>query len=244
MSETKVVLITGAAKRVGAAIARLLHQQGMNVIIHYHASSASALQLAEELNQVRKNSAATLTADLNQIAACENLITQAEKIWQRLDVLVNNASRFYPTPLGRVTLDQWQDLFASNLQAPFFLAQTAAPFLKKQRGCIVNITDIHAEKPLKKYPVYSMTKAALLMMTKSLAKELAPEIRVNAVAPGAVCWPGGENELNDEIKNKIVAQTLLKKAGTTKDIAKAVWFYIDNDYITGQTLAVDGGRGI
>lgn len=243
MSENKVALITGAAKRVGAAIARLLHQQGMNIIIHYHTSHDAASQLVQELNAKRENSATMLAADLNQINECENLIKQAEKIWQRLDVLVNNASRFYPTLFGEVEQAQWQDLFASNLQAPFFLAQMTAPFLKKQRGCIINVTDIHAEKPLKNYAVYCLTKAGLSMLTKVLAKELAPEIRVNAVAPGAVCWPEGVNELTDEMKHKIVEQTLLKRAGTAQDIAKAVKFFIDNDYITGQSLAVDGGRG-
>ena len=241
----QVVLITGAARRVGAEIARLLHSHGLNILIHYNTSETAAQQLAAELNQQRTDSAAIVKADLNDFENYQKLILQSHKIWQRLDILINNASRFYPTPVGTVNEQQWQDLFASNLQAPFFLSQAAAPFLKNQQGCIINIADIHANKPLKSYPIYCMAKAGLVMMTKALAKELAPEIRVNAIAPGAVLWPEETNELDQKAKDNIIAQTLLKRPGSPQDIAKAVWFLInDAPYITGQVLAVDGGRTV
>lgn len=245
MSDSKVVLITGAARRVGAEIARWLHVRGMNVIIHYQTSKKEAEALVQTLNNNRKNSAAMLMADLNEIAQCEQLIENAQKIWQRLDVLVNNASRFYPSPLGKITNEQWQDLMGSNLQAPFFLAQAAAQYLRPQRGCIINIADIHADKPLKNYSVYCIAKAGLVMLTKTLAKEFAPDIRVNAIAPGAILWPEVENELTAERKNKIVNATLLKRAGMPQDIAKVVNFLInDGTYMTGQILTVDGGRSL
>ena len=239
----KVALITGAARRIGATIARYLHAQGMNVIIHYYQSELAAKRLQEDLNAIRSDSATILKADLNQIKALPALIGAAHNIWQRLDVLINNASRFYPTPVGSVTELQWDDLFASNLKAPFFLAQAAAPYLRQQQGCIINIADIHGERPLESYPVYSCAKAGLIMLTKALAKELGPDIRVNAVAPGAILWPEHENELVDTKKNQILKKTALKRQGDAEDIAKAVWFFIENaGYVTGQVMAVDGGR--
>lgn len=241
--QTKVALITGAARRVGAVIARTLHAKGMNVIIHYDKSKAEALQLYETLNAQRPNSAAVLAAELTQSNACVTLINAAHKIWGGLDVLVNNASRFYPTKINEVSDEQWLDLIDSNLKAPFFLAQAAANYLRASYGCIVNIADIHGAKPLKDYSVYSISKAGLIMLTQSLAKELGPEVRVNAVAPGAVMWPEAENELTTTTKQKIIDSTALKRAGTPQDIAKAVWFFIaEADYITGQFLGVDGGR--
>jgi pteridine reductase len=241
--QTKVALITGAARRIGATIARTLHAKGMNVIIHYCTAETEAAKLCDELNAQRQNSATILAAELTQSHACEKLINSAHEIWGRLDVLVNNASRFYPTKMNNVTDQQWLDLIDSNLKAPFFLAQAAANFLRTSKGCIVNIADIHGEKPLKDYSVYSISKAGLIMLTKSLAKELAPEIRVNAVAPGAVLWPEEENELAAATKLKIIDSTALKRAGRAEDVAKAVWFFIaEADYVTGQFLGVDGGR--
>jgi pteridine reductase len=236
----KVVLVTGAAHRVGAAIATLLHGEGMRVIIHYRHSADAAKSLANELNQKRENTAAAVCGDLGDDTAYQGIIDQAAAIWGRLDVLVNNASSFYPTEVGSVTLEQWDDLFASNLKAPFFLSQAAAPYLKTGHGVIVNIVDIHADKPLKGYPVYCMAKAGLVMMTKSLARELGGEIRVVAIAPGAILWPEGLDEL---AKEEIVSKTALKRKGDPLDIAKAALYLVrDADYVTGQVLAVDGGR--
>ena len=241
--QTKVALITGAARRVGAVIARTLHAKGMNVIIHYDKSKVEALQLCETLNAQRPNSAAVLAAKLTESNACATLVNAAHKIWGRLDTLVNNASRFYPTKINEVSNEQWLDLIDSNLKAPFFLAQAAANYLRTSHGCIINIADIHGAKPLKDYSVYSISKAGLIMLTQSLAKELGPEIRVNTVAPGAVMWPEAENELTATTKQKIIDSAALKRAGTPEDIAKAVWFFIaEADYITGQFLGVDGGR--
>lgn len=243
MQNSKVVLITGAGRRIGAAVARFLHAHGMNVVIHYRSATNEAKQLNAELNANRKNSAIAIKADLNTVPHCEKLIKQAQQFWQRLDVLVNNASQFYPTSVGEVKEAQWNELMNSNLKSAFFLSQAAAPFIAKQQGAIINITDIHAATPLKNYPVYCIAKAGLEMLTKSLAKELAPAVRVNAVAPGSILWPEHENELHDSIKKKIIENTALKRQGNADDIAKAVWFLIhDANYVTGQTLRVDGGR--
>lgn len=240
---TKVALITGAARRVGAEIARYLHAQNTNVIIHYHRSHDEASQLAQELNLLRPASAAVLALDLNQTDQLPDLIQRAADIWGRLDVLVNNASSFYPTPIGHITHSQWDDLFASNLKAPLFLSQAAAPYLAQHSGCIVNITDIHAEKPFKDYVVYCLAKAGLAMLTKVLARELAPKIRVNAVAPGTIIWPEGVSELNATQQEKILQKIPLERQGSPLDIAKAVAFFVDDaPYITGQILAIDGGR--
>lgn len=234
----KVALITGAARRVGAEVARYLHTQGMNVIIHYLTSVKEAEQLAETLNAQRPNSAAILAADLNQHEQVEKLAQEACLIWGRLDVLVNNASRYYPTPIGTATEQQWDDLFANNLKAPFFLSQACATALKNQQGCIVNIADINATRPRSNYPIYCAAKGGLVTLTRALALDLAPTIRVNAVAPGPVLWPEGEAE---DRKAKVISEIALNRLGAPIDIAKAVWFFIHNaDFITGQVLSVDG----
>jgi len=239
----KVALITGAAHRVGAAIARALHGEGMNVIVHYRNSRASAERLQHELIAQRPGSALLIQADLLNTAGLPNLIRQAHNWQGRLDALVNNASGFYPTPAADVTEAQWDELLGSNLKAPFFLAQAAAPYLRRQRGAIVNIADIHAERPLKGYPVYSIAKSGLVMLTKALARELAPEIRVNAVAPGAILWP--EHDADEETRKHIVARTALKRQGDPHDVARAVVFLIkEAEYMTGQVLTVDGGRSL
>ncbi len=239
----KVALVTGGARRIGAAIVRNLHSQGMNVVIHHHISTAAAKELEHELNLERPNSALALQTDLHQLDALPQLIAQATAAWQRLDVLINNASNFYPTPIADTNQSQWQDLMAINLAAPFFLAQAAVPELMKQHGGIINITAIHAERPLKNYPVYNIAKAGLAMMTKTLARELAPQVRVNAVAPGVIIWPEANNEIEIATQQKILERIPLKHLGNPEDIAKAVWFLVnDADYMTGQTITVDGGR--
>ncbi len=236
----KVVLITGAAHRVGATIARTLHAAGMKVIIHYRSSRAAAQALADELNGQRAASAALVSGELADTATLGDLITQSCAHFGRLDALINNASSFYPTPVGTVNEKQWDDLFASNLKAPFFLAQAAAPELKKRHGVIINIVDIHSERPLKGYPVYCMAKAGLVMLTKTLARELGPDIRVNAVAPGAILWPEG---IDEQTKSDIVERTALKRRGDPGDIAGAILYLIrEAHYTTGQVLTIDGGR--
>jgi len=236
----KVALITGAARRLGAATVRLLHSQGMNIVLHYRASRDDAHALQEELNAKRENSIILIQADLMQTSKIASTVKQAIKAWGRLDVLVNNASGFYPTPLGEVDEKEWEYLIGSNLKAPFFLCQAAAEQLRQQHGCVVNIVDVHAERPLKGYPVYSIAKAGLVMLTRSLARELGPEVRVNGVAPGAILWP---DDMDDVTKQRIVSRTALKTQGTPDDIAGTVLFLIrDADYITGQILTVDGGR--
>lgn len=242
----KSVLITGAARRVGAVIAQVLHDAGANIIIHCRNSRQQAEVLAQQFNQQRDNSAIVLSADLSQIDRLPQLIKQAHAQWQRLDVVINNASTFYPSVIGEVDEAHWQDLMDSNLRAPFFLSQAAAPYLKATHGSIINIVDIHADKPLAGHPVYCMAKAGLVMMTKSLACELGPEVRVNAVAPGAILWPEAElgaAELTQQQKQRIVDKTFLKRQGKPQDIAAAILYFIrDAEYVTGQILAVDGGR--
>jgi pteridine reductase len=210
---------------------------------HYNASEEAAQVLAEELNRKRKGSAVALRADLLEPESEKALVNQAVKAWGRLDALVNNASRFYRTELGKVTEYSWNDLISSNLKAPFFLSQAAAPHLAAQHGCIINITDINADRPLKSYSVYCISKAGLSAMTAILAKELGPNIRVNAVAPGSVMWPEGSNSMSEEEKRITIERTPLLRHGEPLDIAKAVLFFVrDADYVTGQILAVDGGR--
>lgn len=241
-ANNKVVLITGAAHRIGATTAKLLHQHGMNIVLHYRGSRDKAQAVQKELNAARENSVIIIQADLHITNGLPALIEESIKAWGRLDVLINNASSFYPTTIGKATEEQWDDLVGSNLKAPFFLSQAAAPHLKKTNGCIVNIVDIHAERPLKTFPIYSMAKAGLVMMTKSLACELGPEIRVNAVAPGAILWP--EN-LDEVAKQRIVSRTFLKRQGEPNDISKTILYLIkDADYVTGQIIAVDGGRSL
>jgi pteridine reductase len=237
----KTVLITGAAKRIGAACARLLHSRGYNVFLHYRSSQVAALALCQELNLLRANSAAAMQADLLDMKALQALAEAACKTWNGIDVLINNASTFYPSPFASVTEQQWDELMTSNLKAPFFLIQILSEKLAETKGCIVNIVDIHAERGLPDYPVYSLAKAGLLSVTKILAKELAPAIRVNAVAPGAIAWP--EQDLSESSKAEILARIPLKRSGELSDIAKAVLFLVnDADYITGQVITVDGGR--
>lgn len=237
-----MVLVTGSARRVGAVIVRALHQAGYRVIIHYHHSQDEARALADSLNQHRAHSVATLAADLNNFAEYAPLINQAQKIWQRLDVLVNNASSFFSTPVGATTEAQWQDLMNTNLKAPYFLAQAAAEHLAARQGCIINIADIHGKRPLKNYPVYSIAKAGLIMLTQALARELAPNIRVNAVAPGITLLP--EKKYAESVITELRNRTLLKRFAQPEDIAQTVLFLMQQPNITGQTLAVDAGRSI
>lgn len=237
----KVALITGAAHRIGAELARQLHAAGMNILLHYRHSRERAETLAAELNQMRQDSVVPVQADLLDISALPALVEAARRHWQRLDVLVNNASTFYPTPLGSAGEAQWDDLMGSNLKAPFFLAQAAADELTRNEGCIINIVDIHAHRPMKGYPIYSAAKAGLAMLTMALARELGPQVRVNGVAPGAILWP--EHEMSDSDKQTILDRTALKRQGAPADIARTALFLIrDADYISGQIINVDGGR--
>jgi pteridine reductase len=239
----QVVLITGGARRVGAEIARTLHSAGANVLIHYRSSAAAAIALADHFNQVRPRSAAIYAAHLLTAEAPEKLVAMTLKEFGRLDILINNASSFYATPVGFITLPQWDDLIGSNLKAPLFLSQAAAPWLRAQRGLIINMIDIHAFRPLKAHPVYSAAKAGLAMLTRALARELGPEIRVNGIAPGPVLWP--EGDMDDGLKREIIDKTALKRHGTPADVARTALFLAqDAPYITGQIIAVDGGRSI
>ena len=243
MTQTPVVLVTGAARRVGAEIVRSLHEAGARVAIHYRSSAAAANELAARLNAARADSAATFAADLLDIAALPRLVEGVVAHFGRLDALVNNASSFYATKVGAVDTAAWDDLIGSNLKAPLFLSQAATPQLDRAGGCIVNITDIHAERPLKGYPVYCAAKAGLLGLTRALALELGPRVRVNAVAPGPIEWPQGTNDFPPEARTAIIAHTLLKRVGSPADIAQAVKFLIfDAPYVTGQVINVDGGR--
>lgn len=240
-SARPVALITGAARRIGAGIARSLHAAGYDLALHYRNSSAEMQMLAAELEAARPDSTLTLQADLAEFDRLPELIARTIGRYGRLDALVNNASTFRSTPLGTITPAQWDELFASNARAPFFLAQAAAPHLKAARGAIVNLVDIYAERPLRGHTVYCMAKAALAMATKSLALELAPEVRVNAIAPGAILW--AENETSDAKKDAMLARTPLGRTGTPEEIAEAVrWLVQDARYTTGQILRVDGGR--
>lgn len=236
-----VALITGSARRVGAVIAKTLHSAGFSVIIHYRHSKSEAIVLRDSLNAIRENSAAIAQADLDDPNTYQTLITHAHNQWNRLDLLVNNASTFTPTPIGNIDFATWDRLLNSNLKAPFFLSQTAMPFLKKNNGSIINITDVHTEQSMKRYPVYSIAKAGLRMLTKALALECAP-VRVNAVAPGNVIWPEHENTLSDAEKQHILSKTLLKRQITPEEIAQAVLFLATQSAITAQTIVVDGGR--
>jgi pteridine reductase len=243
--QDKVVLITGGAKRVGASICRLLHASGANLMIHYRSSTGEARALQSELNLQRSNSAAIIQGDLLNLAVLPSLVQETISHFGRLDVLINNASSYYATEIGEIGDDQWEDLIGSNLKAPLFLSQAAAPELRKQHGCIVNITDMHVERPKKGYIVYSMAKAGLVTMTKSLAHELGPDVRVNAVAPGPVMWPEDNPQFDEVYRQRVISQTLLKRIGEGNDVAKAVRFLIeDAPFITGQVIAVDGGRSL
>ncbi len=242
MSIAQVILITGAARRVGATIARCLHAQGFDVALHYRSSEADAQALAESLNRIRGGSATLVAGDLSRPGEPERVAEQVMRQHKRLDGLVNNASSFFPTPIGRVDDRAWDDLIGSNLRGPLFLSQALASELVATRGAIVNIVDIHAERPLRGYPLYSAAKAGLLGLTRALALELAPHVRVNGVSPGAIEWPE-DGQFAPEEQREIIAHTLLKRAGSPQDIAKAVRFFmLDAPYVTGQILAVDGGR--
>ncbi len=240
----KVVLITGGGKRVGAAICRRLHASGANLMLHYRKSAGEARLLSAELNHVRASSVALIQADLLETAKLPSLVEQTLQTFGRLDGLVNNASSFFATPLGEIEIADFDDLIGTNLKAPLFLSQAAAPALRRAQGAIVNIADIHAERPLKNYVVYSVAKAALVGLTRSLAREMAPEVRVNAVAPGPVLWP--EDESFDELsRQRIISHTPLRREGTPEDIAGAVHFLLaDARYVTGETISVDGGRHV
>lgn len=243
LNNSPVVLITGAARRIGAVVAAQLHGAGMNVIIHYHRSASEAQALADQLNHLRTDSAIALQADLLNESDLAMLVERAATQWNRLDALVNNASSFYPTPFGQINDEGWTDLMGSNLKAPIWLTQAAAPLLKAQHGCIVNMIDVHAERPLKNHPVYCAAKAGLASFTKSAAKDLGPEIRVNGVAPGSILWP--EQSSGTTTQADILERTALKRSGTAEDIAKTIQFLIlDAPYITGQIIAVDGGRSL
>lgn len=238
-----VVLITGGARRIGAATARRLHSKGWRIIVHYRRSGAEADRLVDALNHQRADSAVALAADLTQTSELEALAQRAINHWQRLDALVNNASTFYPTPVGSATEQQWDDLIGSNLKAPFFLAQRLADALTSATGAIINIADIHAQRPLKQHTLYCIAKAGNVMLTKSLARELAPAVRVNGVAPGAILWPEDNAELSAAAKAEIIDKIALKRAGAAEDIARTIDFLLnDAPYITGQIIAVDGGR--
>lgn len=237
----KNVLITGGAKRIGAACARLLHEQGCNILLHFKSSKKEAEQLCNEFNLNRPDSAMLIQGNLQDMQELESVANAASSSWGGLDVLINNASSFYPTPVASATEEQWDDLLGSNLKAPFFLIKALSDSLASRQGCIINIADIHAERGLPGYPVYSIAKAGLVAMTKILAKELGPSIRVNAVAPGAILWP--EAGLSEQDKNEILQRIPLKRNGSALDIGKAALYLIrDADYVTGQILTVDGGR--
>ena len=238
----KTVLVTGAAKRVGSSIARELHATGANVMVHYRSAQAAAETLAAELNAQRPGSARCQQANLLDMDSLTRLVGSTILAFGGLDALVNNASSFFATPFGAIDLADWDDLIGSNLKAPLFLTQAAAPYLKARRGAVVNITDIHAERPLAGYSLYSTAKAGLLGLTRALAIEMAPEVRVNAVAPGAILWPD-DSILDAEARDKIVAHTLLQRAGSPEDVARAVRFLLDDaSYVTGQVINIDGGR--
>jgi pteridine reductase len=243
--QKKTVLVTGGARRVGAAICRRLHAAGANVMIHYRASAADARALVKALNALRKGSAACVNGDLLQSETPRALVAACIAEFGRLDVLVNNASSFYATPVGKMNEGAWNDLIGSNLKAPLFIAQAAAAELKKRRGSIVNIVDIHAEFPLKDYVIYSVAKGGLAALTRSLARELAPAVRVNGVSPGPIMWPDAAIWKSAKTRKNILDCTLLKRVGEPDDIARAVEFLVASaPYVTGQIIAVDGGRSI
>jgi pteridine reductase len=238
----KTALITGAAKRIGAQTARTLHQNGANIIIHYASSSQQAEALADELNQIRPTSARIVQADLLNINEIQQLTEQAANCFDGLDILVNNASTFYPTPLGQISEDNWNDLMGTNLKAALFLSQACHPALKKSHGCIINMLDIHARSPLKDHLVYSCAKAAKVMLTRSLALEMGPEVRVNGVSPGVILWPENNSEMDASVQQKMINEIPLKRNGQPQDIAETILFLATNDYVNGQIIAIDGGK--
>lgn len=237
----KVALVTGSARRIGAVTVRALHQAGATVVVHYRNSSEAAESLSEALNALRPDSCYLQQAELSDVDQLSRMVANIVQEIGRLDILINNASSFFATPLGEITEEHWDNLMASNLKAPLFLSQAAAPELIKNKGCIVNMADIHGIKPLVNHVVYSSAKAGLVMLTQSLAQELGPNVRVNGIAPGAILWP--ENDISNNQQSAILDKTCLKREGTPEDIAKAILFLVaDADYITGHIIPVDGGR--
>jgi pteridine reductase len=243
MSSTRTALVTGAAARIGAATAELLHQRGCDVILHYNSNREGAEQLAGRLNSNRRKSAFPVQSDLSSPAGVDHLAEKARSIFERLDLLVNNASRFYTTPVGETLAWQWEDLLNSNLRGPYFLVQALLGELRTAGGSVINIIDVHAERPMRDHAVYCISKAGLAMMTKALAKELGPSIRVNGVSPGAILWPS--KEPGSAEKQSILERTSMRRLGNPGDIASAVaYLALDAPYVTGQILAVDGGRSL
>ena len=241
--EGKVAVITGGARRIGACIARILHREGMKLVIHYHESADAARELQAELHHHRSDSVLLVGTDLLDPAKLEKLVSQATTEFGQLDALVNNASSFYPTPIGQTTDKQWEELIGVNLKAPYFLSQAAAGALIETNGCIINLVDIYAERPLKNYPVYNVAKAGLIGLTRTLARELGPEVRVNAVSPGAILWP--EGDVDEIAERRLISRPPLKRTGTPTDIAQTVLFLVrDAEFLTGQIVNVDGGRSI
>jgi pteridine reductase len=239
----KWALVTGGARRVGARVAERLHEAGSNVVVHFRNSEEEAQSLADRLNGHRKNSAILVRGDLHETQRLPAMITEVTDKTGRLDILINNASSFYPTPLGSITEAHWNDLVGSNLKAPVFLSQAAWPFLRESRGVIINIVDIHARRPLRNHIVYGAAKSGLEMLTRSLAREMAPEVRVNAVSPGAILWP--EEGMNPDLQQKIVKETPLRRSGSPDDIADCILYLVrDATFVTGQNIAVDGGRSL
>lgn len=238
----KTALVTGAANRIGAQIARTLHQNGANLIIHYRNSSTGARALEQELNAGRRDSAVCYQADLSDIDTIESLAQKATQAFDRLDILINNASRFYPTRLGEIGETDWQDLIGSNLKVPLFLSQACYPSLREARGAIVNMLDIYASLPLKNHTLYCCAKAANQMLVKSLALEMAPQVRVNGIAPGAILWPESSDASEPEKQQELLRKIPLRRTGSPDSIAQTVLFLLGHDYITGEVIRVDGGR--
>jgi pteridine reductase len=244
-ADQKVILITGGARRVGAAIARMLHASGASIMLHYRSSVNEARQLQAALNEARPDSVALVQADLLNGSLVPSIVSETVSRFGRLDVLINNASSFFPTPIGEISDDAWDDLVGTNLKTPLFLSQAAAPHLRRTHGCIVNIVDIHADRPTRTYAVYSAAKGGLMALTRALACDLAPEVRVNGISPGVILWPEDERWSDELARQRIIHTTLLKRVGEPDDIARTARFLIyEAPYITGHVIPVDGGRSI
>lgn len=242
-TNNKTLLITGGAKRIGQEIAKTMHQAGYNIMVHFRSSAAMANNLVNEFNKARENSASSVQADMLDINSIPKIVDATIEKFGRIDCLINNASTFYPTPIQLINEEYWDDLIGSNLKAPIFLVKEAAPHIKEQQGSIINIVDIYAERPLENHPIYCAAKSGLQNLTKSLARDLAPDIRVNAIAPGAILWP--ENTMSEKAQKKLLKRVPLKRVGEPQDIAKTAKFLImDAPYISGQIIAVDGGRSV
>lgn len=237
----KFALITGGAKRIGETTSRYLHEKGFNIILHYNNSEAEAENIGEELNRIRKNSCSTVKANFNSEASINKVVAKLNQITKSLDVLVNNASSFYSTPIDKASLKEWKDLTDTNVTTPLFLTQALAPHLKEAKGCVVNISDTLVKNGIKEYSLYSGAKSALESITKSLAKELAPEVRINGIAPGAILWPD-DKDLSDEEKSSVLNKVALGRIGRPEDVASTIFFLTQSKYITGQIINVDGGR--